>query len=59
MLSEERTLEILNRYGKKYSRSEAKITREFIERLCQIEYEILSERERAENSIHLYPRLNR
>jgi hypothetical protein len=59
MLSEEKTLEILNRYGKKYSRGEAKIIKEFIERLCQIEYEILCERSKAQNSDHLYTGVDR
>jgi len=52
MLSEERAMEILNSRERKYSRSEVKIIKEFIERLCQIEYEILCERSKTENSGH-------
>ncbi len=59
MLSEERAMEILNGHERKYSRSEVKIIKEFIERLCQIEYEILCERSKTENSDHLHTSIDR
>jgi hypothetical protein len=59
MLSEEKAMEILNGYEKKYSRSEVKIIKEFVERVCQIEYEILCERSKAQNSDHLHSGVDR
>jgi len=59
MLSEEKAMEILNGRERKYSRSEVKIIKEFVERLCQIEYEILCERSKAENSGHLHKGIDR
>jgi hypothetical protein len=59
MLSEERAMEILNGHERKYSRNEVKIIKEFIERLCQIEYEILCERSKTENSGHLHTSIDR
>jgi hypothetical protein len=59
MLSEEKAMEILNAYERKYSRSEVKIIKEFIERICQIEYEILCERSKTENSGHLHKSIDR
>ena len=59
MLSEEKAIEILNGHERKYSRSEVKIIKEFTERLCQIEYEILCERPKTENSGHLHKGIDR
>ena len=54
-----RTMEILNAYERKYSRSEMKIIKEFIERICHIEYEIYCERSKTEKSGHLHKSIDR
>ena len=57
MLSEEKAMEILNGYERKYSRSEVKIIKEFIERLCQIEYEISARDQKPKTAI-IYTRVS-
>lgn len=59
MLSEERAMEILNGYEKTYTRNEMKIIKEFIERMCHIEYEIYCERSKTKDSSHLHASIDR
>lgn len=54
MLSEKKAAEILNSGERKYSPAEVKIIKEFIEKLCRLEYEIIQKSRESKNGYYLH-----
>jgi hypothetical protein len=54
MLSEKKAAEILNSGECKYSPAEVKIIKEFIEKLCRLEYEIIQRSRESKDGCHLH-----
>jgi hypothetical protein len=54
MLSEKKAAEILNSRERKYSPAEVKIIKEFVEKLCRLEYEIIQKSRESKDSCYLH-----